>query len=261
MNSRERFLRIFLEKLPAFQALFRAVEAEAIVSHNLKEPILDLGCGDGIFAETILGKGKEIFGIDIDKNALAQAKKRGIYERLVEKDASSLPFEDDQFGSVLANSSLEHISNLGGVLKEIYRVLAKGGTLVLTAPSEKRKELFGGYRLFANLGVPKLASRAGDFENKLFDHLHCWSGEKWQRKLAKIGFQKVSYQYKGSPSTALISDSLLFFAPIGFLEKKIWGHYLGWRKYLAPLGFFILRGLEDKIEGENGAVVVVKGEK
>lgn len=260
-TPRERFLRKFLEKLPAFQAVFRAVEAEGIVSYTLKEPILDLGCGDGIFTEVVLGKGKEIVGVDIDEKALAQAKKKGFYQKLVKADAQSLPFKNDQFKTVLANSSLEHIRNLKPVLKEIQRVLAKKGLFVLTAPSEKRKKLFGGYQFFADLGMLELASRIGDFENKLFNHFHCWSGKKWQKELLNVGFRKVSYQYKCSPQTALIGDLLLIGAPLGFLEKKIFGCHLGWRKYLAPLSFLFLRKFKDRVEKENGAGIIVRAEK
>ncbi|MCJ7793107.1 MAG: class I SAM-dependent methyltransferase [Candidatus Marinimicrobia bacterium] len=261
MNPRKRFLRIFLEKLPAFQALFRAVEAEAITSYDLGEPILDVGCGDGIFSEALWGKKREVWGIDINQAALAQARKRAVYKKLVRQKIQNQPFKDGQFKTVLANSILEHIGDLKPALREIAKVLAKGGVLVLTAPSEKRKQLYAGYRLFTFLKMPNLASQVGDLENKLFHHLHCWSGKKWQKELAKIGFRKISYQYKGSPKTALISDLLLIFAPIGFLEKKIFGRYLGWRKYFAPLVFLFLRGFEDKIREENGSVIVVRAEK
>jgi len=261
MNPRKKFLRIFLEKLPAFQALFRAVEAEAIAGYSLKEPILDVGCGDGIFSEALLEKNREVWGVDINQNALAQARKRGLYKKLVKQKIQNQPFKDGQFGTVLANSILEHVDNLKPALREILKVLAKGGVLVLTAPSEKRKQLYLGYRLFSFLKMPSLASKIGDLENNLFKHQNCWSGKKWQKELAKIGFWKVSYQYRGSPRTALMSDFFLIFAPFGFLERKIFGRYLGWRKYFAPLLFLFLGGFEDKIRGENGSVIVVKAEK
>ena len=245
MNSRKRFLRIFLEKLPAFQALFRAVEAEAVASHDLKEPILDIGCGDGVFGEVILGRGKQIIGVDLDERALKEAKKRKIYKKLIKADAKNLPFSSDSFASVLANSSLEHIENLGPVLKEIYRVLEKGGVFVLSAPSEKRAKYF----------------ILGEIENRFFRHLNCWSGERWTSRLKKIGFKQVSYQYAGSLQLCRVGDFLSPFGLIGFIERKIFGHYLGWRRHLASLSFLLLRGVEDKIEKEKGAIVIVRAVK
>lgn len=245
MNPRKKFLRIFLEKLPAFQALFRAVEAEAIAGYSLKEPILDVGCGDGIFSEILLGKGKLIIGVDLDEIALKEARKRKVYKKLIKCNAKNLPFSSDSFASVLANSSLEHIENLEPVLKEIYRVLKKRGVFILSAPSEKR----AGYFIF------------GERENRFFKHLNCWSGETWSSILKEIGFKQVLYQYAGSPQTCRIGDFLLPLGLMGFFERKIFGHYLSWRRYFAPIGFLLLRRIEDKIRKENGAIIVVKAEK
>jgi ubiquinone/menaquinone biosynthesis C-methylase UbiE len=261
MTLRNKYLKIFLEKLPFFQAVFRAVEAEALADYELADPILDLGCGDGVFAEVFLGKEREIVGVDLNQRDLAQAKKKAVYQRLVRADARSLPFTSGRFNTVFSNSVFEHIKDLRPVLHEAYRVLAKGGVLVLTAPSEKRKQLFSGYRFLAGLKMPGLASRLGAWENQLFNHVHCWSGKKWRQELVKVGFSKVEYQYCGSPRTALISDFFLPLAFVGSLERKIFKRYLPWRKYFAPLFFLFLRNFEDKIKSEKGAVIVVKAGK
>ncbi len=244
MTKKEELLRKFLEKLPAFQAVFRVVEAEGLAGYDLKEPILDLGCGDGIFTEVFLGKGKKIIGVDIDEKALTEAKKRDVYQELVKAKAGSLPFRNDQFKTVLANSSLEHIKNLKPSLEEIYRVLTKGGTLVLTAPSEKRKKYF-----------------AGRLHNHFFGHRHCWSGKKWQRELGKVGFRKIDYQYLASNRTCFLSGLFLVFCPIGWLEKKLFGCFLGWRKLTTPALYLFLKNFPDEVLDEDGAVIVVKAEK
>jgi len=247
MNKQEKYLREFLKKLPSFQAVFRAAEAGGIVrlEDDWQEPILDVGCGDGIFSEILLGKGKQIIGVDFDEIALKEAKKRKVYKKLIKCDAKNLPFSANFFASVLANSSLEHIENLEPVLKEIYRVLKKGGVFILSAPSEKRARYF----------------ILGETENKFFKHINCWSGKTWSSRLKKIGFGQVSYQYAGSLQTCLIGDFLLPFGLIGFFERKIFGRYLGWRRYFTPLSFLLLRGFKDKIRKENGAIIVVKAEK
>lgn len=247
MTKREKFLRKFLEKLPAFQAVFRMAEAKGIINleGHWKEPILDIGCGDGIFSEILLGKGKQIIGVDLDEIALKEARKRKVYKKLIKCNAKNLPFSSNSFASVLANSSLEHIENLEPVLKEIYRVLTKGGIFILSVPSEKRAKYF----IF------------GEIENRFFKHLNCWSGKTWSSSLKRIGFKQASYQYAGSLKICRIGDLLLPFGLIGFFERKVFGRYLAWRKYFAPLSFLLLRGVEDKIENENGAIIVVRAEK
>lgn len=247
MQKWETYLRCFLGLLPSFQAVFRAAEAQGLVSLEDKwsEPVLDLGCGDGIFGSVFLGRGRKIVGFDLNQSALDQAIKRGIYASLIQGDARKLPFSDNTFASVLANSSLEHMTNLEQVLKEIQRVVRRGGRLVLSAPSEKREKYF----------------LLGKGENWFFKHINCWSGKTWVEKLKNVGFSRVEYQYVGSRTTCLIGDLLLPLGLVGFMERKIFGRYLGWRKLIAPFLFLLLRNYQDRVVKNRGAVIIVKAIK
>jgi ubiquinone/menaquinone biosynthesis C-methylase UbiE len=261
MKSQKQYLRIFLEKQPSFQALFRSVEAEALNDYKYNEPILDLGCGDGLFAEVFFGKNKKIIGIDINSSELKEARKRGVYNKIYKTPGNNLPQKNGLMGTVFSNSVLEHIKDLDPVLKESYRVLRKGGTLIFTAPSDKRLKLYLVYRLFSFFGLNKLAVASANLMDKVFVHHNCWSSKTWNNKLHKIGFKKVIYQYKGSPKISFISDLLFIFAPLGFIEKKLFGRYLGWRKCVSPLLYFFLKGQNDKLIKNNGSVIVVEAIK
>jgi ubiquinone/menaquinone biosynthesis C-methylase UbiE len=225
------------------------------------EPVLDLGCGDGLFSEIFFGKGKKIIGVDINGDELKEADKRGIYSNLYKTSGNKLPQKVGQIGTVFSNSVLEHIKDLDPVLKESYRVLKKGGTFVFTAPSEKRLKLYLIYRMLSFFKLNSLAVLSATFIDKIFNHYNCWSSEKWKNKLQKIGFKEIKYQYKGSPKISLISDLLLVFAPIGYLEKKLFGRYLGWRKYLSPVVYLFLKDYKDTLIGDNGSVIVVEATK
>ncbi len=45
-----------------------------------------------------------------------------------------LPFKDESFDEVLASHVLEHLFDMGGALREIHRVLKRGGKLIVVAP-------------------------------------------------------------------------------------------------------------------------------
>ena len=49
-------------------------------------------------------------------------------------DAAQLPFAGETFDTVIANHSLEHMDALAGVLKEIGRVVRRGGSLYVAVP-------------------------------------------------------------------------------------------------------------------------------
>lgn len=97
-----------------------------------KGPVLDLGCGDGIFLEFLKNKGINGIGLDISERAVELAKSRGLDCRIFDL-GEKLPFEDNSFETVILIDTLEHLFMPQEILKEIHRV-AKG-YLILSTPN------------------------------------------------------------------------------------------------------------------------------
>jgi ubiquinone/menaquinone biosynthesis C-methylase UbiE len=117
------------------RVLARSVEAGVIADAYLPSPELDLGCGDGSFAYAAFD-GPLAAGIDTDATMLGWAQRLGAHRSLALASAAALPFRDGAFNSVVCNSTLEHIPEADAVLREAHRVLAPGGSLLVTVPSE-----------------------------------------------------------------------------------------------------------------------------
>jgi SAM-dependent methyltransferase len=64
-----------------------------------------------------------------------RARDKGIFAVQCDPDGAHLPFEDDAFEWAASNSSLEHLFLPENALKEIYRVLAPGGTFLWMVPN------------------------------------------------------------------------------------------------------------------------------
>lgn len=94
--------------------------------------ILDLGCGDGIYAAYLSERGKRVFGLDSSIERLMESK--GKYCDLIAADAMHLPFTDKSFDVIWSSEVLEHVPSLG-VLDEIERVTDK--MIVATIPNPK----------------------------------------------------------------------------------------------------------------------------
>lgn len=103
--------------------------------------ILDAGCGDGYYLHLIssLGiKNVSLTGIDYDRRALASAK-RNLGRRKVKFKVVDLMkksnLKPNYYNKVIMSEVAEHLPNDVEGLKEIYRVMKKGGKLVLTVPN------------------------------------------------------------------------------------------------------------------------------
>ncbi len=94
---------------------------------------MDVGCGLGVPGEYWYSRGLQVTGVDIDADQIAYARGRtsanGVFIRYEVSAAEHLPFENQSFDIVYANSLLEHVSNWKRCLNEWIRILAPGGLL------------------------------------------------------------------------------------------------------------------------------------
>lgn len=159
-------------------AVVRFIEAEILFGFKkyLKYPVLDLGCGDGLFTSILFGgrinkmydayqsvdfsqkdvynsytklpadfietkPGKIGFGMDIKKNAMRKAKELNVYDEVRKGDVRKIPFDNELVNSVFSNM-IDDINekDLNSVFKQVHRVLKKGGHFVFTSPTERFRE-------------------------------------------------------------------------------------------------------------------------
>lgn len=101
--------------------------------------VLDFGCGAGRLVQAGLDRELNIKGADVfyagsttrDDAAAAGLLNTSVFEILDGK----IPFPDHSFDLVVNNQVMEHVEDLDGVLAEIHRVLAPGGTVLSLFPS------------------------------------------------------------------------------------------------------------------------------
>ena len=81
------FLLDYLTEAPASLAVERSLECDILSQQRFSPPILDLGCGDGLFASTVT---EEIIDVGVDPNqrALKKAGQRGRYHELIQSCGS-----------------------------------------------------------------------------------------------------------------------------------------------------------------------------
>ena len=96
--------------------------------------ILDIGCGTGTLLYMLLDEKPQVrgYGLDVSENMLTQAKEKlKKYVELVYGEAEALPYDNKKFDLVVMVDSFNYFINPEQAIKEAYRVLKPGGTLVL----------------------------------------------------------------------------------------------------------------------------------
>ena len=98
--------------------------------------VLEAGCGLGRWVVFLRRKGVEVFGLDVSRRTLSEARRHAGDIPLVASDVSVMPFKDEVFSAVLSFGVVEHLEEMLPVaFREMRRVLKKDGLLFLAVPS------------------------------------------------------------------------------------------------------------------------------
>lgn len=97
--------------------------------------VLDVGCGDGTYAIEAAARGACVTALDVEEEMLdaarTRAERRGVVVTLRRGRAEALPFDGGAFDVVLAVTVLCFVPDARVVVREMARVLAPGGRVVL----------------------------------------------------------------------------------------------------------------------------------
>jgi SAM-dependent methyltransferase len=251
-NPKESFAITNLRELSSLYAhpsvvLWRFAEILAIRSGlsqtGLQHPMIDIGSGDGRVSLVTFGRNGVDLGIDLSLSITRTARKIRSHQSLIVADASKLPLRSDIIGTVFSNSVLEHIPALDEVLRELRRVLVKGGTLVFTVPNEKFSAFLSLSSFFAIFRLQRLSSAYSNSRNRKLQHFHCMSLVWWSDKLTTLGLKPQSITENMPSKAVMIWDLIaLFTYPISYAAK---------RKRLAPP----VRALERMTRGLRLSVI------
>jgi len=152
---------------------------------------VDAGCGDGRFAQLLADVGRQTWTpkVGIDRDVIRLIKARETFSRLVSAELDSIPLAIASVDLAICNSTLEHVVNVEGALRELSRVLRPGGLLVLTVPSVDFESQLFGYRIRAWSGRSAAAAAWARAKSDRIQHLHYYPLARWCELLEQAGLQ------------------------------------------------------------------------
>jgi SAM-dependent methyltransferase len=104
------------------------------ISLNPSMRILEVGCGTGAILQEIENRFPgNIFGLDIDRSFLPQARRHTVRSHLLQSDAHVLPFPSEAFDLTICHFLLLWVKDPVCVVREMRRLTCPGGYLLALA--------------------------------------------------------------------------------------------------------------------------------
>ncbi|MEV0295316.1 methyltransferase domain-containing protein [Nocardia sp. NPDC050710] len=95
--------------------------------------VVDLGCGTGLMGQLLRPLADRLEGVDLSAGMLAEARRKGIYDRLEQDDLTAfLADEDEAFDLIAAADVLNYVGTLEPVLTSAARALSPNGLIAFS---------------------------------------------------------------------------------------------------------------------------------
>ena len=124
-----------LDSAKTIVACVRAIGIEdhlRIMRIKKSDIVLDIGCGNGRFLRAFSELSENVFGLDLSKEMLQEARKR--HGNLVRGDAEALPFRSNSF-DVVHSAGLLGVYKSEKIIEECFRVAKQHGRVFISFPA------------------------------------------------------------------------------------------------------------------------------
>lgn len=99
------------------------------------KPLIDLGCGSGIFTQMLSERGFECIGVDLSHSLLRRGKQHQPQLDFIQADVEALPFADNSLDTIVLSCLIHHLPDPSRCIQELHRVLKPQGRFVAFDPN------------------------------------------------------------------------------------------------------------------------------
>lgn len=251
----------YFPHVPTALAVKECVRLKRMKELPVVGPILDVGCGDGLFT-SLAYPGTDIWGIDVNEREAARAQASLAYQQVVCQsitESGSLP--EAFFATCVANCSLEHVPDIRAALKTIRRSMRPGGLFYLIVPKSDWTNTLPTKRRLGVLGLQEIGRAYGGALDAQFVHHHLYEADEWQRLLEEAGFCDVEHEKLGMDGSQAAFEAWLLPSLAGFFTKKVTGRWVFAsklrRSYAWPVFQLVRKLLQTSRTGVGAEILLV----
>jgi len=191
---------------------FRYSSHEKIINLVPKgSKVLDIGCASGYLASQLNKKDCIVYGIDNDKEYLAQAKKHCVRVQLLDISKEKV---DGEFDVIILGDIIEHTQNPEEILKKLKNNLNKGGTIIVSVPNI--------LNIYARLRI--LLGTYPQDDKGVFDrtHLRPFTIKILNEMIKEQGFKRSNFHYTPIPLKLIFPNFPNLFSDLLQFTTYLW---------------------------------------
>ncbi|MBI5122573.1 class I SAM-dependent methyltransferase [Candidatus Roizmanbacteria bacterium] len=170
--------------------------------------LIEFGCATGAAANLLADCGFKVTSTDISNYAVKLAKKTYPDIFFIQHDVQKLFIKDNNFDVAVAFDVVEHLKTPEVAIKNIYKILKKGGVMILTTPND--------YKHMSNDPT----------------HINVKRPNEWKKIIKNTGFSKISinqvtfipylyrFHWRLNYPLPLAVESPYFISPVVIVAQK-----------------------------------------
>jgi 2-polyprenyl-3-methyl-5-hydroxy-6-metoxy-1,4-benzoquinol methylase len=141
--------------------------------------VLDIGCYTGDFLELLYYKQADVYGIELQSDAVKIANKK-LPNRIFQADVTSFAFPQKKYDIITILGVIEHVTDPLNLIKNAYKLLKKEGIIMIQTPNS------------ASL-LAKIMKKYWPPYSPI-EHINLFSKKSLELALTDCGFTKIESQ-------------------------------------------------------------------
>lgn len=117
-----------------WERLYRVIQH--VEKRGSLNAVLDFGCGSGVMLPFLSQQATEVIAVDIDLEPLRRLEKYIDFDEKVQFSESYVDIPPQSLNLIIALDVLEHVDDLEKVLAQLSSLLAPGGEIIISGPTE-----------------------------------------------------------------------------------------------------------------------------